>query len=444
VRERLITFGLALAALLLFLTLFVRAEGLAARSVSVPTSTDREDNGLAGASAWLSEEGVRTLSLRQRLGALSKRNDLPAAGNLLIITMPAVTPFRNDEAVALDQWIRNGNTMLILAAISDRPAWGRDRGVLDSDLQLLTGLEIDLARAHEASTAARKAAASANPPKSGSSGHETEGSAERIFEATRLLAKPSQNTLVPNRPDRYLVGVRSAYAFSDYPPRSWDVRVPRDAFPIALAHSRETGEGVLWMMPDGPGTILVSAYGSLFSNRALGQADNARLLANMVKLAVAPHGVVVFDDEHQGLSDVYDPAKFFRDPRLYVTLGIIAGVWIVWVLGGTRLHMPPTPAPAPREEDLVRSTGLFLARVLRPAAVARRLFENFFMRLSRSRRGAAHDPTPCWEWLENNPRLARADVVQLKDWYASAYSERRVPLTRLHNLIVKTERQLAA
>jgi hypothetical protein len=35
-------------------------------------------------------------------------------------------------------------------------------------------------------------------------------------------------------------------------------------------------------------------------------------------------------------------------------------------------------------------------------------------------------------------------VQQLKDWYAQAYSDRRVPLTRLHNLIVRTERQLAA
>jgi hypothetical protein len=92
----------------------------------------------------------------------------------------------------------------------------------------------------------------------------------------------------------------------------------------------------------------------------------------------------------------------------------------------------------------VRATGGFLARVLRPAAAARRLLEHFFRRLAaRTHRGAQGEGPP-WEWLEHHPRLRRADVQQLKDWYAQAYSDRRVPLTALHNLIVRTERQLAA
>jgi hypothetical protein len=188
----------------------------------------------------------------------------------------------------------------------------------------------------------------------------------------------------------------------------------------------------------------VSGFGSLFSNRALGLADNARLLANIVGARVQAGGAVLFDDEHQGLAAAYDPAKFYSDPRLYGTIGVLAAVWLIWVLGGTRLRLPATRMPAPREAELVRATGGFLARVLRPAAAARRMFEQFFRRLSaRSRRGAQADGLP-WEWLEHQPRLRRADVQQLKDWYARAYSDRRVPLTRLHNLIVRTERQLAA
>jgi hypothetical protein len=100
-------------------------------------------------------------------------------------------------------------------------------------------------------------------------------------------------------------------------------------------------------------------------------------------------------------------------------------------------------ASAPREAELVRITGMFLARVLRPAAAARRLFEQFLLRLQRlTGRRAAEGPP--WEWLENHPRLSADDVRQLRTWYADAYSERRVPLQRLHNLIVRTERQLAA
>ena len=51
---------------------------------------------------------------------------------------------------------------------------------------------------------------------------------------------------------------------------------------------------------------------------------------------------------------------------------------------------------------------------------------------------------PPWEWLENHPRVPAGDLRQLRSWYADAYSERRIPLVRLHNLIVRTERQLAA
>ena len=67
----------------------------------------------------------------------------------------------------------------------------------------------------------------------------------------------------------------------------------------------------------GAGSILLSAGGTLFTNRALGNADNAGLFANIVSARVARDGVVLFDDLRQGLSANYDPARFYRDPRLY-------------------------------------------------------------------------------------------------------------------------------
>jgi len=372
--------------------------------------------------SWLEAEGIRTLSLRERFDTLAKRRDLPAAGNLLIVTMPVATPFRAQEARALDPWIRAGNTLLVLAALSDTPDWGRGGLGVHNDLQLLTGLDFETVHGAESSQHA----------------------ATRLIEASRELARPQRGTLVPNRPHAYLRGVSRALAWSDYPPQAWTVRLPRDGFVLVLAHQSETGEGVLWMRPAGSGTLIVSGFGSLFSNRALAGADNARLLANIVGATVRAGGAVLFDDEHQGLAAAYDPAKFYNDPRLYGTIGVLAAVWLVWVLGGTRLRVPATRRPAPREAELVRATGGFLARVLRPAAAARRMFEHFHRRLAaRSHRGAQGASLP-WEWLEQHPRLTRANVQQLKDWYAQAYSDRRVPLRRLHNLIVRTERQLAA
>ena len=124
-RERLITLACALGALLLFAALFVRGEGLDLRRVALPTTIERHGNGLLGAMSWLEAEGIRTLSLRERFDTLAKRRDLPRAGNLLIMTVPVATPFRPQEARALDHWIRAGNTLLVLAAMSDSPDWGR-------------------------------------------------------------------------------------------------------------------------------------------------------------------------------------------------------------------------------------------------------------------------------------------------------------------------------
>jgi hypothetical protein len=284
-------------------------------------------------------------------------------------------------------------------------------------------------------------APAANAP-AGSATEESPGLAHRRF------AQPQRTTLVPNRPHAWLDGVHEAVAWSDYswrafPGQAATVSVPRLGFMLSLAHQRETGEGVLWVRPRGSGTIIVSGFASLFSNRALGLADNARLLANIVAASVGEGGAVLFDDEHQGLTEDYDPARFYRDPRLYATLGVLAALWLVWVLGGTRLRMPVGRSPAPREAQLVRATGTFLARVLTGPAAARRMFEHFFRRL-RARAPRTDSSGPPWELLEHHPRIARADLEQLRDWYATAYSAGRVPLTRLHNLMIHIERQLAA
>ena len=230
-RERLITLGCALGALLLFGALLVRGAGLDSRRVALPTTIERHGNGLAGAMSWLEAEGIRTLSLRERFDTLAKRRDLPAAGNLLIVTVPVATPFRVQEARAVDHWIRAGNTLLVLAALSDTPAWARGGLGVHNDLQQLTGLDFETLHGAES----------------------PQHAATRLIEASRQLARPQRGTLVPNRPHAYLRGVNRALAWSDYPPQAWTVRLPRDGFVLVLAHQSETGEGVLWMRPAGSG-----------------------------------------------------------------------------------------------------------------------------------------------------------------------------------------------
>jgi hypothetical protein len=436
VRERLITLLCALGALLVFVTLFWRGNAGSEERVSRPTTLERGDDGLLGASSWLKGEGVRTLSFRERFGALAGHHELPPTGNLMIITLPASSSYGNAEVVALDNWIRSGNTLMVLAALQDRPRWAPLPHVMKQDLQLLTGL--DAVPQREPGAAPRAVGA---PQPEAKSAPEP-GPTVRLPD--ELLKEPIRLSLVPNRAHRYFEQVSSAVALSDYSARVSTLAVPRDGFAIALARAAASGEPAFWLRSDGAGSIIVSAFSTLFTNRALGAADNARLLANIVAASLGPQGVVVFDDRHQGLSVAYDPAKFYRDPRLYETVGVLAATWLVWVLGATRLKMAATNRSAPREADLVRTTGLFLARVLRPAAAARQMFEHFFRRLRRGAQSGSPDPGRLWEWLENHPRVARTDVQQLQQWYAAAYADQRVPLVRLHNLILSTERQIAA
>ena len=448
-RERFTTLACALGAVLLLGTLLLQGDTLAVRRASLPTSTEHADNGLLGLLRWLESEGVRTLALRERFNALSAEPAINRTGNLLIVSLPAVTSFRPDEAVALDRWIRNGNTLLVLAALRDRPGWAQFPVAMGRDLELIT--ELRLAPSTERAAdggAVRRSATARNAGRSEGADHEAtkrsrETAGARLTRLGSELSTPEQSILVPNRAHSYFSGVARALAFSDYAPVPYTLAIPRDGFALSLGHEQGSGADAFWIRPHGAGTIIVSGFGSLFSNRALGKADNARLLANLIAADLGTEGTVVFDDEHQGLSDEYDPARFYRDPRLYATLGVIVAVWLAWVLGATRLQLPSARHAAPREAELVRTTGLYLARVLRPAAAARRLLEQFLQRLSRATGRSISDPAPLWEWLESHPRLTRAEVRQLRAWHAAACADRRVPLVRLHNLIVHTERQLA-
>ena len=412
-RERLLTLGAALGALVLFLTLFVGSErGLGlARDVPRPTTAERSRNGYRAAVEWLAVEKIPAISVQEGLEKSFERPGLAPVGNLMIVTLPVSTGFRSAEFRTLDQWVRGGNTLLVLAALSDQPDWAYGfEGLATNDLNLLTGLQFR---------------------------------ATATNSSDRQFIEPQRALLVPNRPHAYFDGVHEAVALSDFSRDAWTAAIPNDGFVLSLAHERNSGEAVLWTRSIGAGRIVVSGFGSVFTNRALGLADNARLFANIVGANLGAHGTVLFDDIHQGLSAAYDPAKFYRDRRLYYTIGILAALWLSWVLGSTRLNVPVTKPPAPREIDLVRATGGFFCRVLTPVAGAKRIFELFFRRLyERAPRVREEDGLP-WSYLERHPQIAATELRQLQAWYADTCASRRVPLAALHNLVVRIDERLA-
>ena len=231
---------------------------------------------------------------------------------------------------------------------------------------------------------------------------------------------------------------------TDYTAEDWSLRMPYDNFVLTLARTA-AGEGALFEQRVGEGRVLLSAGGSLFTNRALGDADNARLFGNIVSASMSRDGVVLFDDLRQGLSASYDPARFYEDPRLYKTMFIVLGLWLVWVLGSTRLRAPPIEQHDPSEADLVRHAGGLIARTVTPSHTAVRLFDLFFERVARAARragGKAPERGDQWQWLERHGAILPQELDQMKAWYADAHASRKLPLIELHNLLDHLESRL--
>jgi hypothetical protein len=257
---------------------------------------------------------------------------------------------------------------------------------------------------------------------------------DALLAVTRLV-EPLRIESAPNGEHPLLAGVRSIVAVSEFRSARWQASSDR-AVLLELASDHASGTPALWLMPYGDGQVVVSAYGSLFTNKVLGERDNARLLANVTRWALGEKGRVIIDDAHQGLVSFYDPDKFYGDSRLHRSLLWLLALWLVFVLGPRRLR-GSTRAWNPLDvTSFVRATGGFMARVLRPAAAGQQLFANFFNEI-RGRLGLALDGAPLWEWLAGHAVIPAADMDRLQELHRRVAARRRVDLPELHNLIAR-------
>src|SRR6185312_6482476 len=106
-KERLVILLAAGGALLLFVTLFLSSErgfGMS-REVPRPTSEERAGNGYSAVQQWLAAERIASVSLQESLAKLFAREDLPATGNVILVTLPVTTGFSSDEYRTLDRWV---------------------------------------------------------------------------------------------------------------------------------------------------------------------------------------------------------------------------------------------------------------------------------------------------------------------------------------------------
>jgi hypothetical protein len=452
-KERLITLALAIAAFAAFYALMGPKPGAPQEKATRPTSIESGPNGYLGLMRWLTAERVPVISLRDRYGKLQQLPGLDAeSGNLMLTTAPQLYPLRHMEVGPLRSWVSQGNTLLIVAGLSDTPDWSMDEGI-DPDfmenMEAMTDLRFQQVPATPVQPEANAQNAAPEPPvapapkapESPTSPEQSTSMRDAMAAATKY-DEPARFEMKPAGPHPLLEGVATVGALSEYPSAKWRAWLQGQGEAVVeLAHDPVSGAPVLWVLPSGKGQIILSAYGSIFTNKALGHDDNARLLANVVRWSVLDGGKFIIDDAHQGLVAFYDPAAFFGDSRLHLTLWWLIGLWLVFVVSSQRLRPAVSKWNPVDITGFVRATGGFMARVLRPAVVGQQLFANFFND-TRLRMGLPPNGEPVWDWLSVQAAVPSQDIQRLQELHAKVQHGRRVDLLRLHNLLVRVRTAL--
>lgn len=428
-KQRLITLGLAAAALILFYVLCFPHSN--SGNVSFPTTEESEPDGLMAAWRWLQAEHIPVSRLRFRYQKLEDASAWPVnTGNVLLTVMPYRLAVAEPEWQALARWINAGNTVVILAALDDTPKWSPYfAATLLAQLQRASGLQFQTVL----STAEAPRATQQGP-----------ASSQTLSNGLLSLLEPAHISIEPRGSHPLLAQVQQLQAVSELPSSSWRV-VPQDGqLLLALAQRADTPahEPVVWLKSQALGQLIVCSVATLFSNQQLDQADNARLLSNIVAWARAPAGTVIFDDAHQGLVAFYDAQAFFRDPRLHRTLGWLLLLWLAFVLGPLRLHDTHRDWQPVDETGIINASGRFFSAAVTRSDAARRLLENFFNRLRR-RLGLQENGAPLWDWLQAQAKVSDAQRLELQRLFERAYAGQRVALVKLQNLLALLQEEIA-
>ena len=403
-RDRLVTAAGALLALGGVLV-FVLSDY--APSPTRPTSVESGPNGYRALADWFADGGVAVFSYRERWHGLG---DEFGTGNLFITTLPHKARLRMGEAEALRAWVASGNTLLVLAALNDTPDWlgvGVNADAFLTDVEMLTGMTFETVTVDGKDI--------------------TMGS----------IASETPVTLLPSGEHPLLASIDALEAVTDSLTNVWR-STSTDARPLAVAVTEESETAAIWQLRHGQGEIFLVGVGSLLTNRAIGRADNAVFVANLLRRHMRSGETAIFDDMHQGLTALYDPEALFRDPRLYTSLLFVLALWFVYMVGTwNRLAPVRDTHPQPGQQDFVRAVGGFLARKLHPVDAGRMLLAAWFASLEHRR--VSFDELP-WRRLDDNPAMDKTVVAELKADHERLRGGRPVDLNGLQNRL----RQLMA
>lgn len=432
-KDRLLTIAGGLLAFALVVILLVPVQRDESARISRPLSTDRGRAGLQGLERWLAQGGVKTDVLRRRYTALTSDFERSPRGNLLIVSLPQRPSSRLDEREALRSWLARGNHALVLVAAGDAPRWmAASDGSSSHDFLESFDFELAMGRDDEDDE---------QDTEERGEQEEESTSTPRADLKTWLAGKPVE--LLPRFRHPLTRDVVSVSAHSaGRLDRRWTLTGANHGRVVLPLLTEAENGAAFWEARVGSGRLWVSRYSDLFANVGLGEADNARFVANLVVSALGPNGRVIFDDMHQGVTDVYDAKAFFSDPRFVSTMMFLVGFWLLYLVGRSRRLAPARGAVSRYyAADLARAMAGFFARRLSAVTAERQLFAFFFNDV-RSRYGLPTNGQPVWSMLSGMSRVSAADVNGLRMHYDGAAAARKPDLVALARLMQRTRESL--
>lgn len=410
-KDRVYTAFGAVVACLIVVALFFQATPQA--PITRPVSSERGRHGYLALRNWLERQNVAVVSMQERFDESLTGAPQFATGNIMITTMPHLHPLRLVEFQRLSAWIRAGNTLLIMAALDDTPEWSLESGGLPfiGQLRSLTGLGFEPVAADPADADER------------SPGPQVAAGGEIVFEP--IAGHP------------LMAGVNALEVSSDAESALWraDTMPAFDGVLLRLAVERSSRIDAVWQMSKDSGQIVLVSSGSLLTNERLARPDTGRFVANLVRYHLGENGSVIFDDMHQGLTALYDPAAFYADRRLHYTVLFVIAGWLAYVLGASnRLAPVRIERPEPRQGDLLEAVGGFMARRLGRREAGLLLLDEWFDELRRAR-GLDDGAAPPWRHLAATPALSRGTLAELERTHERLRNGHVVNLVRLHNTL---------
>ncbi|MEM7096944.1 MAG: DUF4350 domain-containing protein [Pseudomonadota bacterium] len=379
-----------------------------------PTSEAEGMRGYAAMARWLAANQIPVVSHRARLSELPEDPSVASTGNILFITMPWKTPLSHDEQEAVEFWVSRGNTLVLVAALNDTLNWSQTGLSLIEDLHQMTSITFAALEAEDRVIRTGMINATIELPLYPTSSHPL------TRDVVELVASTDQFTNLHNP-------IRTLYSSSI----------------TGLVEVSGYDADAVWQVHWGSGSVVIVGMASLFSNRDIAKADNARFLNNIVDLHLGEDGQFIFDDYHQGLSTLYDPDAFFADSRLWWTVLFALGFWAVYMVGSSvRLVDPDQKISDPQQGDLVKALGGFMTRKLTAVDTGRLMIDEWLSELEA--KGLITEPDETvWSKLRNLPLLDKHILKLIEADAATLADNKKVNLIRLHNHINTLRRNMS-